>query len=46
MQHDGGHSSRFALRIDHPFYVSYAITKWNFVSKFYLKFRLHFLTYL
>jgi len=46
MQHDGGHSYRFALRIDRSFYNFYSITKWNFVSQFYREFRLRILTYL
>jgi len=46
MQHDGGHSQRFALRIDRYIYASYAITDSNFVSKFCLQFRVHILTYL
>jgi len=46
MQHDGGHSYRFALCIDRSSYDAYAITKWNIVSKLYLEFRLCILTYL
>ena len=46
MQHDGGHSYRFALRIDRCSSGWYAITDSNFVSRFCLAFRLRILTYL
>jgi len=46
MQHDGGHSYRFALRFDRSCSDWYAITDSNFVSKFRLQFRLRILTYL
>jgi len=46
MQHDGGHSYRFTLRIDRSFSDWYAISDSNFVSKFCLQFRLRVLTYL
>ena len=44
MLHDGGHSYRFALRIDRSFYDTYAITALYFVSKFCLQYRLRILT--
>jgi len=34
MQHDGGHSYRFALRNDCYFYYLYVITEWNFLVSF------------
>jgi len=46
MQHDGGHSYRFALRIDRSFYDWYAITDSNCVSQCCLQFRLRVVTYL
>ena len=46
IQHDSGHSYRFALRINLAFSDWYAITDLNFVSKFCLQFRLRVLMYL
>jgi len=46
IQHDGEHSFRLALRIDHSFPDWYAIPDSNDVRKFCLPFRLCVLTYL
>ena len=46
MRHDGGHSYRFALRVDRSSSDWYAIADSNFVSKFRLQFRLPICTYL
>jgi len=46
MQHDGGHSYRFALCINRSFPDWYAIADSNFVSKLCLQFRLCGITYL
>jgi len=46
MQHDGGHSYKFVLRIDRSSSDWYAITDSNFVCKFCLQFKLTLLIHL